>query len=221
MEYKYWTSMEAHPAHTTFTPLAKAEAIEVPTSTWTDRLLPSHRSIPPSFNPEKCNELGTLLTSFGPASDRTDENGIETRIISRILIRVALWCQTYFRPPKARLIDAQLHASNDLVSSNQDRSTFNIVKTVTAYLLLRILYLFAENTNTSSNSRLNPVLIVGGVSCIFAAIIPSTSVTFLPIPTFSYFSRASIFMSLALLSLATTGIGILCHKSELKDSSSS
>ncbi|KAF9031909.1 hypothetical protein BJ165DRAFT_1535259 [Panaeolus papilionaceus] len=235
MEYKYWTFMEAHPAHTALPPRAKAEAMDVLTWAWTDRLLPSHRSIPPPFNQEECNELSTLLRSFG--ADKPDENGIETRIISRILIRVALWRQTYFRPHKALPIDAHLHASNGLIYPNQGRSAFHIIETVAAYLLLGIPYLFAENRNTSSNSRSgageeaqmmrnprsNPMLIVGGVSCIFAAIILSTSVTFLSIPTLSYFSRVSILVSLALatLSLATTGIAILRHKSEMEDSSSS
>ncbi|KAF9033882.1 hypothetical protein BJ165DRAFT_751273 [Panaeolus papilionaceus] len=73
------------------------------------------------------------------------------------------------------------------------------------------------------NPRPNPTLIVRGVSCTFAVIILSTSVTFLSISTPSYFARVSILISLSLAtpSLATTGIAILRHKSEMENSSSS
>ncbi|PPQ65741.1 hypothetical protein CVT24_011774 [Panaeolus cyanescens] len=235
MEYKYWTFMEAHPAHTALPPRAKAEAMDVLTWAWTDRLLPSHRSIPPPFNQDECNELSTLLRSFGP--DKTDENGIETRIISRILIRVALWRQTYFRPHKPLPLDAHFYASNGQVVSRQGGSAFDIVQTIVACMLLGIPYLFVETTNTTANARTtagdeaqmmmnprsNPMLIVGGVSCIFAAIILSTSVTFLSMPSLSYFTRVSILVSLSLatLSLATTGIAILWNKSEIDASASS
>lgn len=81
IEYRYWSFMEAHPAHTSLPPHARIEAMDVLTWAWTgkelvdgtfhtvnllpDRLLPSHRTIPAPFTQEECQELMSLLRSFG------------------------------------------------------------------------------------------------------------------------------------------------------------
>ena len=76
--------MEAHPAHNSLPAKAKIEAMDVLTWAWTgnnyfylpilvpflifsciERLLPSHRAIPAPFTQEECQELMTLIRSFG------------------------------------------------------------------------------------------------------------------------------------------------------------
>ena len=85
-EYRYWSFMEAHPAHNALPAKAKIEAMDVLTWAWTgnngfylptsatfthffflfiERLLPSHRAIPAPFTQEECQELMTLIRSFG------------------------------------------------------------------------------------------------------------------------------------------------------------
>ena len=82
MEYRYWSFMEAHPAHTSLPANAKIEAMDVLTWAWTgkaptaatrakthlnpflDRLLPSQRTVPAPFTQEECQELMSLLRSF-------------------------------------------------------------------------------------------------------------------------------------------------------------
>jgi hypothetical protein len=78
--------MEAHPAHNSLPAKAKMEAMDVLTWAWTgngfylptrapllklslflpiERLLPSHRAVPAPFTQEECQELMTLIRSFG------------------------------------------------------------------------------------------------------------------------------------------------------------
>jgi hypothetical protein len=82
-EYRYWSFMEAHPAHNSLPAKAKMEAMDVLTWAWTgngswllhlcvlthfpstERLLPSHRAVPAPFTQEECQELMTLIRSFG------------------------------------------------------------------------------------------------------------------------------------------------------------
>ena len=66
-----------------------------------ERLLPTHRAVPAPFTQEECQELMTLIRSFGGAyqtsfcnrytyetTDDHDDHGTQTRIISRVLLRV-------------------------------------------------------------------------------------------------------------------------------------
>jgi hypothetical protein len=88
-EYRYWSFMEAHPAHNSLPAKAKLEAMDVLTWAWTgrmafflltsrpgllklslffffiERLLPSHSAVPAPFTQEECQELMTLIRSFG------------------------------------------------------------------------------------------------------------------------------------------------------------
>jgi len=64
LEYRYWSYMEAHPAHLPVSQMAKADALDVLNWAWTDRLLPSHRSVPAPFTQQECRELRPLLQSF-------------------------------------------------------------------------------------------------------------------------------------------------------------
>ncbi|KAG6809666.1 hypothetical protein H0H93_015611, partial [Arthromyces matolae] len=87
MEYRYWTFMEGHPAHTSLPPNARAEAMDVLSWAWTDRLLPTQLSIPPPFKQEECTELMTLLRSF-EQNEGGSQAVLHTRVVSRVLLRV-------------------------------------------------------------------------------------------------------------------------------------
>jgi len=81
MDCRYWSFVEAHPAHAPLPPSAASEAIEILTWSHTgqqsshaplptiltriglDRLLPSSTSSPP-FTQEECHELTGLLRSL-------------------------------------------------------------------------------------------------------------------------------------------------------------
>jgi hypothetical protein len=67
MEYRYWTFVEAHPAHVSLPHNARVEATDVLTWSYIDRLLPTHGPIPPPFTQEECQELMTMLRFFGGA----------------------------------------------------------------------------------------------------------------------------------------------------------
>ena len=87
LEYRFWSFMENHPAHTALPVKAKSEAMDVLNWAWTgtpfffrrcsvdanlflqDRLLPSQSSIPPPFTQEECQELMALLRSFNNGKD--------------------------------------------------------------------------------------------------------------------------------------------------------
>jgi hypothetical protein len=99
MEYRYWSFMECHPAHAVLPLNAKNEAFEALSWAWTgkvlhrtfttppktsvDRLLPSNQVVPAPFSQDECQELNSLLRSFN-----ADQDGIQTRLVARILIRV-------------------------------------------------------------------------------------------------------------------------------------
>lgn len=48
-----------------------------------DRLLPTNQVVPAPFTQDECQELNNLLRSF-----TADQDGIQTRLVARILIRV-------------------------------------------------------------------------------------------------------------------------------------
>ncbi|KAF9034561.1 hypothetical protein BJ165DRAFT_1533994 [Panaeolus papilionaceus] len=148
IEYNYWTFMEAHPAHTALLPRATAGAMG-----------------------KNATSSAPLLRSFSP--DKTDENKIETCIISLILICFALWRQSYFRPHKALPIDAHLDAP--MASSLPTK---------------HLRYYHPQHLYRLPLYPLSLLLL-------------------------------SYLVSFATLSLVTTGIAFLHHKSEMEDSSSS
>jgi hypothetical protein len=91
--------MEGHPAHAVLPLNAKNEAFEALSWAWTgkifhptftasletsaDRLLPSNQVVPAPFSQDECQELNSLLRSFN-----ADQDGIQTRLVARILIRI-------------------------------------------------------------------------------------------------------------------------------------
>ncbi|KJA17727.1 hypothetical protein HYPSUDRAFT_146154 [Hypholoma sublateritium FD-334 SS-4] len=221
LEFRFWSFLEAHPAHNALPHKAKVEALDVLTWAWTDRLLPSARPIPAPFSQEECQELMTLLRSFHD-DHHHDDHGIQTRVVSRILLRVALWRQTYFRPNKPLPSDAG-SVFNELPVRRRPfhRTLFDFV---VSCLCLGIPYLFLERTRMSTRIdhesgvlRSNPMIIIGACTCLVAAIVLSASVTFLSLPGLDNVARTSgmVAVVFASFSLVSTAVAILRHKTDL------
>jgi hypothetical protein len=91
MQYRYWAFMEDHPAHVSLPQNARTDAMDVLNWSWTDRLLPSERQVPPPFTQAECQELNNLLRSYGEySSDAGIQSLLHTRMVSRILMRVGV-----------------------------------------------------------------------------------------------------------------------------------
>lgn len=219
MEFRYWSFMEAHPAHTALPAKARSEAMDVLTWAWTDRLLPSHRAIPSPFSQDECQELMTLLRSFN--TDKHDDLGIQTRIVSRILLRVARWRQTYFRPNKPLPKDVSGGRLQLPTRSRPFRRV--ILDFVVSCICLGVPYLFLER---SRNSRIDeesgmrnagPALVIGACTCLVAAIVLSASVTFLSLPGLDSIARIAGFVAIlfASFSMASTLVAIFRHKADM------
>lgn len=100
MEYRYWSYIEAHPAHLKLPESAVREARDALSWTYTgtltllsgfvylrlhqpDVLLPSSRPAPPPFTQAECQELTSLLAAH-PAGV------VHTRVIARIHLRMGM-----------------------------------------------------------------------------------------------------------------------------------
>ncbi|KAF8804295.1 hypothetical protein BYT27DRAFT_6700590 [Phlegmacium glaucopus] len=222
-EYRYWSFVEAHPAHNALPSKAKIEAMDVLTWAWTERLLPSHRAVPAPFTQEECQELMTLIRSFN--DDHQDDHGIQTRIVSRILLRVAHWRQTYFRPNKPLPTDVGPSPSHHPIAP---RRPFRraILDFFVSCLFLGIPYIFFErsrllSSRTDEESGLRnatPTLVIGACTCLVAAIVLSASVTFISLPGLDPFSRTAGMVAIvfATFSMASTVVAIFRHKADLE-----
>ncbi|KAF8076962.1 hypothetical protein FPV67DRAFT_1715819 [Lyophyllum atratum] len=223
IEYRYWSFMEGHPAHTALPPNARVEATDVLTWAWTDRLLPSHRSVPAPFTQEECQELMSLLRSF-----EQNEGGLQTvvhtRIVSRILLRVAHWRQQHFRPNKPLPTDV---GQRD-VSLPKHRRPLHRALTdfLISCLCLGIPYIFFDRSRpyhldeeSGMRSAAGPMFIVGACTCLVAAIVLSASVTFLSLPGLDNFARVAGFVAIlfAAISMAATLVALFRYKADLEN----
>ncbi|GLB34349.1 hypothetical protein LshimejAT787_0112330 [Lyophyllum shimeji] len=222
LEYRYWSFMEAHPAHTALPPNARVEATDVLTWAWTDRLLPSHRTIPAPFTQEECQELMSLLKSFDQAEGGL-QTVVHTRIVCRILLRVAHWRQQHFRPNKPLPSDV---GGRD-ISLPKDRRPLRRALTdfIISCLCLGIPYLFFERSRpcrldeeSGVRGAAGPTFIVGACTCLIAAIVLSASVTFLSLPGLDNFSRVAGFVAalFAAVSMCATLVALFRYKSDLE-----
>ncbi|KAF8886924.1 hypothetical protein BD779DRAFT_541084 [Infundibulicybe gibba] len=103
-KYRYWSFMEAHPAHTSLPPDAHQDAIDALHWATTNGLIHSHpgRSAPAPFTQEECQSLTTLLQSIR----KRGETPLRTHTVSKILLRVVCWRQSHSRPDKPLPVDA-------------------------------------------------------------------------------------------------------------------
>ncbi|KAF9552621.1 hypothetical protein CPC08DRAFT_768163 [Agrocybe pediades] len=226
-EYRYWSFMEAYPAHSPLPARAKEDALDVLTWAWTDGLLPSHRAVPAPFTKAECQELLSLLKSFQKDNHHhnrglhQEDHGIETRVIARILLRVAHWRQTYFRPNKP--LPQDVSHSRNVVAPYLQRPRRNLggilLEVVVSCLFLGIPYLFYHRhqprllsgmgVTSGGAGRFNfgmdpelgalrtggssgsSMVVVGACTCLVAAIVLSGSVTFLNLPGLDGIARTA------------------------------
>ncbi|KAF8494992.1 hypothetical protein F5888DRAFT_618009 [Russula emetica] len=97
MEYRYWSFMEAHPAHVVLPSNARTEAMDAVARSYADCLLPSTRPIPPPFSQEECQNLIDFLRAFGESTHSGCES-VVTIVVSRIHLRVVHWRRMHFCP---------------------------------------------------------------------------------------------------------------------------
>ncbi|KAF8871001.1 hypothetical protein BD779DRAFT_1680694 [Infundibulicybe gibba] len=88
-KYRYWSFMEAHPAHTSLPQNAQQEAIVM-------------HSPPAPFTRDEFQELKTLLQSFEQErATKGEPNALHTLVVSKIALKMVRWRQLHFRPHKA------------------------------------------------------------------------------------------------------------------------
>jgi len=131
-EYRYWSFMEAHPAHNPLPANAKMEAMDMLTWAWTERPLSSHGGVPAPFTQEECQELMMRIQSFG---DDPNDYGIQTRIVSRIFRRVSQWRQTYFRPNKPLPTNIGSNQSHLPITPRQPFKWLSSISSYLAYIV--------------------------------------------------------------------------------------
>ncbi|TCD65970.1 hypothetical protein EIP91_001962 [Steccherinum ochraceum] len=188
-EYRYWSFIESHPAHTPLPPNAHQEALDALKWTYTDSLLPTEQQFPPPFTPAECQELMGLLRSFDSEMEATSV--VHTRLVSRILIRLVQWRQQHFRPDRALPTDMMKnHQRNDRTHTLR-RYFLDVIMSL---LCLGIPYLFLGRASNTSYHRLDvedggtgarnpgPMVMVGAIACLVSALILSASVTFMTLP---------------------------------------
>ncbi|KAF6750981.1 hypothetical protein DFP72DRAFT_817038, partial [Ephemerocybe angulata] len=236
LEYRYWAYMSSHPAHTALPAKAKSEALEVLTWSWTDRVLPGQAKVPPPFEVEECQEIMSVLKGFG---DSPDDTGIQTRITARVLLRLCIWRQTYFRSSKPLPTDVSSSALGITSTSTQRRSTFGKVfgDLAVVVLCLGLPYLFIERAGSAGRgdweSRVGSVggnagrvggvglgglVVLGVATCFVAAIVLSASITYLSLPEVdtSPMRIAGLCAVLfASFSMASTVVAFLKYKGEV------
>ncbi|KAL0950327.1 hypothetical protein HGRIS_010298 [Hohenbuehelia grisea] len=177
MEYRYWSFVEAHPAHVSLPQSARSEAINVLTWSYTDRLLPYSNAPPPPFSQEECHELTNLLRTF---ENSTGEQGLQgvvhTRIISRILLRVAESRQAFFRPN----IPLPQDATKQALSKSRSGVPFRraALDFLVSCVCLGMPYLFFNRTQhhrfdveDGGLRSAGPMLMVGACTCLVAWIV--------------------------------------------------
>ncbi|CCM00472.1 uncharacterized protein FIBRA_02505 [Fibroporia radiculosa] len=218
MEYRYWAFMEAHPAHTPLMTESRAEALKALSWSYTDCLLPVSQTqySPPPFATRECQELMALLRSYDGSSGA---NAVETRVVARVLLRVAQWRQHYYRPNKPLPKDAIL-ARKPARRTPFFRVVFDFL---IACLCLGIPYLFLERSRPqrldeeSGIRTAGPMLMIGGCACLVAAIILSASVTFISLPGVDEISRLAGLLAVVFsaASMVTSVIALFRYKADM------
>ncbi|TEB32087.1 hypothetical protein FA13DRAFT_1754558 [Coprinellus micaceus] len=196
MAFRYWSFTEAHPAHMVLSPQSRNEALEVLTWAYTDRILPSQKPVPPPFGPSECDELRKLINSF-PA-DSPDDNGIQTRVVARVLLRVASWRQAHFRSHKPLPKDVKPVPPTSLAgrrASAVGKSVLRLVWDLFVVLVcLGLPYIFVEKRKQRRGGLAWGVEDGGKWG---SAVILSASVTFLTLPGMTGAARIAGFVAIS------------------------
>ncbi|TDL30084.1 hypothetical protein BD410DRAFT_51905 [Rickenella mellea] len=226
LEYRYWSFMESHPAHSPLPANALADALDALTWAYTghpypDNLLKSKGPVRPPFSQEECKELLGVLRSL--SGTETDVQVlVQTRIVSRILLRVAQWRQQHLRPDKPLPRDATtraVHRHHRRVQAYR----MSAMDVVLAWLCFGIPFFFANRhgyqrfDEESGMRTAGPFLVVGASACLVAAIILSASVTFLALPGLDNVARTAGFVAIiaSIASLASSVLAFFRHQSDV------
>lgn len=216
-EYRYWSFVETHPAHISLPPSARQEALDALHWSYTDPLLAHPQPIPPPFTQEECHKLLGHLNDPNLRSTTT-----HTRMIARILLRVAHWRQMHFRPHKPLPHDVPV-MRRPIRRVPVGRM---IVDIITGILCLGIPFFLVDRStygghidlegNVVSNSG-GPLFLAGACACLVAAVILSASVTLMTLPGLSGIARISGLVAImcSVLSMITSFISIIRQKTEL------
>ncbi|KAJ7455133.1 hypothetical protein FB451DRAFT_1099447 [Mycena latifolia] len=227
MEYRYWAFMESHPAHAALPFAARREAMDVLTWAWTDRLLPPQQlPLPPPFTQSECQELLGLLRSFDmPQTDGGIQSIVLTRIVARVLLRVAHWRQHHFRPHKPLPVESS--GKRNLHRAHSPGFIRTAAEVLVSCLLLGVPYLFYNHAGYhrvdaeggAAARSILPVLVVGACTCLLAAILLSASITFLSLPGLDNIARvvALVGVLLAACSMASSLVALFRYKTELAE----
>ncbi|KAI0658603.1 hypothetical protein C8Q70DRAFT_917273 [Cubamyces menziesii] len=216
MEYRYWGYLEGHPAHAPLSSETHTEAMDALKWSYTDCLLPTVRPAPPPFAPQECQELMNLLRSF----DSSSRNAVivQTRVVSRVLLRVAQWRQINYRPDKPLPRDAIKGAPETRIPFRRAALDFLV-----GCLCLGIPYIFLTRTRYHSfdeESGLHtagPMLMLSACACLVAAVILSASVTFLSLPQLDDVARLTGFLAILFsgTSMASSVLALFRYKTEI------
>ncbi|KAG0695996.1 hypothetical protein DFH29DRAFT_244339 [Suillus ampliporus] len=216
-EYRYWSFVESHPAHISLPQSARQEAIDVLHWSYTDPLLAHPQPVPPPFSQDECHKLLGHLNDPSIRSTPT-----HTRMIARILLRVAHWRQMHFRPHKP------LPCDMPIMQRPKQRVPIGrmIVDIITGILCLGIPFFLVDRSsygghldlegNVMSNSG-SPMFLAGACACLVAAVILSASVTLMTLPGLNGIARIAGLVAImcSVLSMTTSFISIMRHKTEL------
>ncbi|KAG1766884.1 hypothetical protein EV702DRAFT_782332 [Suillus placidus] len=216
-EYRYWSFVETHPAHISLPPSARQEALDALHWSYTDPLLAHPQPIPPPFTQDECHKLLGHLNDPNLRSTTT-----HTRMIARILLRVAHWRQTNFRPhkPLPRDVPIMQRPRRHVPIGRM------IVDIITGILCLGIPFFLVDRSNYGGHIDLEgnvvsnsggPLFLAGACACLVAAVILSASVTLMTLPGLSGIARISGLVAImcSVLSMTTSFISIMRHKTEL------
>ncbi|KAG1859317.1 hypothetical protein DFJ58DRAFT_840189 [Suillus subalutaceus] len=216
-EYRYWSFVETHPAHISLPPSARQEALDALHWSYTDPLLAHPQPIPPPFTQDECHKLLGHLNDPNLRSTTT-----HTRMIARILLRVAHWRQTNFRPHKPLPRDVPI------MQRPKRRVPIGrmIADILTGILCLGIPFFLVDRSNYGGHVDLEgnivsnsggPLFLAGACACLVAAVILSASVTLMTLPGLSGVARMSGLVAImcSVLSMITSFISIIRHKAEM------
>ncbi|KAF7984725.1 hypothetical protein HWV62_11654 [Athelia sp. TMB] len=219
--YRYWSFMETHPAHSGLSMAAHAEATDVLTWCYTERILPPAGPVTPPFTQAENQELMNMLRSFGTTPDPSGiQTIVHTRLVARILLRMAHWRQTHFRPHRPLPKDIHVAKSH----SQRKNSFFRVIfDFIVSLVCLGIPYMFLERSShlhTDIESGLHspgPMLVIGACSCLVAAILLSASVSFLSFPGLDNIARvaACIAILCSAASMTASVISLFRYKADL------
>ncbi|KAF5358653.1 hypothetical protein D9758_007727 [Tetrapyrgos nigripes] len=245
MEYRYWAFIESHPAHVALAPKAHSDAIELLEWASTDQFLAPYQSqlhgVRPPFTPTECQELLKWLKAFG---NKPESSSVHTRVVARIFMRVLLWRQMHLRPHKPLPEDVPrpvylTHIAQQTHYRSQSflRTLLDVIVSIVFMGIPYMIYtraVYAQRMDAEygmgglgASLRVfgmrdaGPLMLIGGCTCLVAAIVLSASVTFLTLPGLDWISRIVGFVAIILagFSIVSTVLALFSFKAEMERTS--